>query len=123
MMITSLLSLSSSLSFASDCLVSDLNTYKYEEEIQPRWELSVISKQPVYFHSAPKAMCKMDDDYVIQNDRVIAYSLYTDNTNEKWVYVMYVNTEHDADDSDDLVEGWVKLKDFKKLDDYVAVAK
>ncbi|AYO56393.1 hypothetical protein CDG68_22255 [Acinetobacter wuhouensis] len=65
----------------------------------------------------------MVDDYLIQNDHVIAYSLYTDKAQEKWVYVMYINTEHDADDSDDLVEGWVKLKDFKKLDDYVAVAK
>ncbi|RZG44052.1 hypothetical protein [Acinetobacter wuhouensis] len=123
MLFISLLSLNSSLIFASDCLVSDLKTYSYEQEIQPRWELSVISKQRVYFHSAPEAVCKMVDDYLIQNDHVIAYSLYTDKAQEKWVYVMYINTEHDADDSDDLIEGWVKLKDFKKLDDYVAVAK
>lgn len=121
-MIAGLLSLSSALSFASDCLVSDLKTYKYEQDIQPRWQLSVISKHRVYFHSAPKAACKMVDDYVIQNDRVIAYSLYTDKAQEKWVYVMYINTEHDADESDELVEGWVKLKDFKKLDNYVSVA-
>ena len=121
-LITSLLSISSSLSFASDCLVSDLKTYQHENEIQPRWELSVISNRRVYFHSAPKAVCKMDDDYVIKNDRVIAYSLYTDTAKEKWVYVMFTNTEHDPDDSDELVEGWVKLKDFKKLDNYVSVA-
>ena len=120
-MVTCLLLISSTMSFASDCLVSDLNTYKHEHEIQPRWDLSVTSKRRVYFHSAPKANCKMDDDYVIRNDRVIAYSLFTDKANEKWVYVMYANTEHDPDDGDDLVEGWVKLKDFKKLDNYVSV--
>ncbi len=123
MMITGLLSLSSTLSFASDCLVTDLKTYKYEQDLQPRWQLSVVSKTRVYFHSAPKATCKMNDDYVIQNDRVIAYSIYTDKAQEKWVYVMYINTEHDKDDADDLVEGWVKLKYFKKLDDYISVAK
>ena len=121
MMITFLLSVSSSLSFASDCLVSDLKTYKHENKIQPRWDLSVISKHRVYFHSAPKVICKMDDDYIIRNDRVIAYSMYTDKAKEKWVYVMFTNKDHDPDDEDDLVEGWVKFKNFKKLDNYASV--
>lgn len=63
----------------------------------------------------------MEDTYIIENDHVIAYSLHKDKAQEEWVYVMYANTEHDPDDSDDLVEGWVKLKNFKKLDNYVSV--
>ena len=121
MMITFLLSVSSSLSFASDCLVSDLKTYKHENKIQPRWDLSVISKHRVYFHSAPKVICKMDDDYIIRNDRVIAYSMYTEKKKKKWVYVMFTNKDHDPDDEDDLVEGWVKFKNFKKLNNYASV--
>ena len=121
MMITFLLSVSSSLSFASDCLVSDLKTYKHENEIQPRWDLSVISKHRVYFHSAPKVICKMEDDYIIRNDRVIAYSMYTDKAKEKWDFGMFTNKEHAPDDGDDLVEGWVKFKNFKKLDNYASV--
>ena len=106
----------SSYIFAETCFETDLKTYKYEQEIQPRWELSVISKDRTYFHSAPKTDCKMDADYIIQNDHVIGYSLYTDQTQQKWVYVMYANTQHDSDDSDDLIEGWVKLDDLKKVD-------
>ena len=102
-------------------LILTIKTYKHENEIQPRWDLSVISKHRVYFHSAPKVICKMDDDYIIRNDRVIAYSMYTDKANEKWVYVMFTNKDHDPDDEDDLVEGWVKFKNFKKLNNYASV--
>ena len=75
------------------------------------------------YQSAPikESFQFMDDDYIIRNDRVIAYSMYTDKAKEKWVYVMFTNKDHDPDDEDDLVEGWVKFKNFKKLNNYASV--
>lgn len=105
----------SSLSFANTCFESDLKTYKYEKEIQPRWNLTVSSKQPVYFYSAPKNSCKLDDNFMIKNNQVIAYSLHKDEAQQEWVYVMYTIKDADPDDGDELIEGWVELKQFSSL--------
>ena len=107
-----LLLINSSFSFAATCFESDLQTYKYQHEIEPRLALIVKSTQRVYFYSAPKEICKMNDQFMIQNDQVIAYSNYKDKAQQEWMYVMYANKNHDADEEDDLVEGWIKLKDF-----------
>lgn len=111
--ISLLLLISSPTIFAMSCFETDLRTYKYEKEIQPRLNYTVNVHHRVYFHSAPKKSCKIEDSYVIHNDQVMAYSRYKDEANQEWIYVMYINTEHDDDESDDLIEGWVLSKDLK----------
>lgn len=111
MIITVLLLSSSSFSLAMSCFELNLQTYKKEQEIQPRWELLGKSKHRIYFYSAPKNICKMNDTFVLQNDNVTAYSIYKDRKKQHWVYVIFNDPNQNIED--DLVEGWVKLKDFK----------
>ena len=49
MIITVLLLSSSSFSLAMSCFELNLQTYKKEQEIQPRWELSGKSKHRILF--------------------------------------------------------------------------
>ena len=114
MIITVLLLSSSSLSLAMSCFELNLQTYKKEQEIQPRWELLGKSKHRIYFYSAPKNICKMNDTFVLQNDNVTAYSIYKDRKKQHWVYVIFNDPNQNIED--DLVEGWVKLKDFKLIE-------
>jgi len=114
MIITVLLLSSSSFSLAMSCFELNLQTYKKEQEIQPRWELLGKSKHRIYFYSAPKNICKMNDTFVLQNDNVTAYSIYKDRKKQDWVYVVF--NDPDQNIEDDLVEGWVKLKDFKFIE-------
>jgi hypothetical protein len=102
------------LSFSStSCFELNLQAYQKEQEIDPRWELVARSKQRIYFYSAPKKFCKMDDTFIIRNDHVTAYSVYIDRAKQEWVYVVFNDPNQHIED--DLVEGWVKLKDFKAL--------
>ncbi|WP_151802986.1 hypothetical protein [Acinetobacter guillouiae] len=114
MIITVLLLSSSSFSLAMSCFELNLQTYKKEQEIQPRWELLGKSKHRIYFYSAPKNICKMNDTFVLQNDNVTAYSIYKDRKKQHWVYVIFNDPNQNIED--DLVEGWVKLKDFKFIE-------
>lgn len=114
MIITVLLLSSSSFSLAMSCFELNLQTYKKEQEIQPRWELLGKSKHRIYFYSAPKNICKMNDIFVLQNDNVTAYSIYKDRKKQHWVYVIFNDPNQNIED--DLVEGWVKLKDFKLIE-------
>lgn len=114
MIITVLLLSSSSFSLAMSCFELNLQTYKKEQEIQPRWELLGKSKHRIYFYSAPKNICKMNDSFVLQNDNVTAYSIYKDRKKQHWVYVIFNDPNQNIED--DLVEGWVKLKDFKLIE-------
>ena len=114
MIITVLLLSSSSFSLAMSCFELNLQTYKKEQEIQPRWELLGKSKHRIYFYSAPKNICKMNDTFVLQNDNVTAYSIYKDKKKQDWVYVIFNDPNQNIED--DLVEGWVKLKDFKLIE-------
>ncbi|WP_336954606.1 hypothetical protein [Acinetobacter sp. AS167] len=114
MIITVLLLSSSSFSLAMSCFELNLQTYKKEQEIQPRWELLGKSKHRIYFYSAPKNICKMNDTFVLHNDNVTAYSIYKDRKKQDWVYVVF--NDPDQNIEDDLVEGWVKLKDFKFIE-------
>ena len=114
MIITVLLLSSSSFSLAMSCFELNLQTYKKEQEIQPRWELLGKSKHRIYFYSAPKNICKMNDTFVLQNDNVTAYSIYKDRKKQDWVYVVFNDPNQNIED--DLVEGWVKLKDFKFIE-------
>ena len=114
MIITVLLLSSSSFSLAMSCFELNLQTYKKEQEIQPRWELLGKSKHRIYFYSAPKNICKMNDTFVLQNDNVTAYSIYKDKKKQDWVYVIFNDSNQNIED--DLVEGWVKLKDFKFIE-------
>ncbi|MFW1957998.1 hypothetical protein ACG91D_20875 [Acinetobacter guillouiae] len=114
MIITVLLLSSSSFSLAMSCFELNLQTYKKEQEIQPRWELLGKSKHRIYFYSAPKNICKMNDTFVLQNDNVTAYSIYKDKKKQDWVYV--ISNDPNQNIEDDLVEGWVKLKDFKFIE-------
>lgn len=114
MIITVLLLSSSSFSLAMSCFELNLQTYKKEQEIQPRWELLGKSKHRIYFYSAPKNICKMNDTFVLQNDNVTAYSIYKDRKKQDWVYVIFNDPNQNIED--DLVEGWVKLKDFKLIE-------
>ncbi|WP_419819801.1 hypothetical protein [Acinetobacter sp.] len=114
MIITVLLLSSSSFSLAMSCFELNLQSYKKEQEIQPRWELLGKSKHRIYFYSAPKNICKMNDTFVLQNDNVTAYSIYKDRKKQDWVYVVF--NDPDQNIEDDLVEGWVKLKDFKFIE-------
>ncbi|MDI1222144.1 MULTISPECIES: hypothetical protein [Acinetobacter] len=114
MIITVLLLSSSSFSLAMSCFELNLQTYKKEQEIQPRWELLGKSKHRIYFYSAPKNICKMNDTFVLQNDNVTAYSIYKDRKKQHWVYVIFNDPNQNIED--DLVEGWVKLKDFKLIE-------
>ena len=114
MIITVLLLSSSSFSLAMSCFELNLQTYKKEQEIQPRWELLGKSKHRIYFYSAPKNICKMNDTFVLQNDNVTAYSIYKDKKKQDWVYVIFNDPNQNIED--DLVEGWVKLKDFKFIE-------
>ncbi|MCX5469761.1 hypothetical protein [Acinetobacter nematophilus] len=99
--------------YAASCFELNLRAYQKEQEINSRWQLVAQSKHRIYFHSAPKKLCKMDDTFVIQNDHVTAYSVYIDQAKQKWVYVVFNDPNQHIED--DLVEGWVKLKDFKSL--------
>ena len=114
MIITVLLLSSSSFSLAMSCFELNLQTYKKEQEIQPGWELLGKSKHRIYFYSAPKNICKMNDTFVLQNDNVTAYSIYKDRKKQHWVYVIFNDPNQNIED--DLVEGWVKLKDFKLIE-------
>ena len=114
MIITVLLLSSSSFSLAMSCFELNIHTYKKEQEIQPRWELLGKSKHRIYFYSAPKNICKMNDTFVLQNDNVTAYSIYKDRKKQHWVYVIFNDPNQNIED--DLVEGWVKLKDFKLIE-------
>ena len=114
MIITVLLLSSSSFSLAMSCFELNLQSYKKEQEIQPRWELLGKSKHRIYFYSAPKNICKMNDTFVLQNDNVTAYSIYKDRKKQHWVYVIFNDPNQNIED--DLVEGWVKLKDFKLIE-------
>lgn len=114
MIITVLLLSSSSFSLAMSCFELNLQSYKKEQEIQPRWELLGKSKHRIYFYSAPKNICKMNDTFVLQNDNVTAYSIYKDRKKQHWVYVIFNDPNQNIED--DLVEGWVKLKDFKFIE-------
>ena len=114
MIITVLLLSSSSFSLAMSCFELNLQSYKKEQEIQPRWELLGKSKHRIYFYSAPKNICKMNDTFVLQNDNVTAYSIYKDKKKQDWVYVIFNDSNQNIED--DLVEGWVKLKDFKFIE-------
>lgn len=114
MIITVLLLSSSSFSLAMSCFELNLQSYKKEQEIQPRWELLGKSKHRIYFYSAPKNICKMNDTFVLQNDNVTAYSIYKDRKKQDWVYVIFNDPNQNIED--DLVEGWVKLKDFKLIE-------
>jgi len=114
MIITVLLLSSSSFSLAMSCFELNLQTYKKEQEIQPRWELLGKSKHRIYFYSAPKNICKMNDTFVLQNDNVTAYSIYKDRKKQHWVYVIFNDPNQNIED--DLVEGWVKLQDFKLIE-------
>ncbi|MCS4300441.1 MULTISPECIES: hypothetical protein [Acinetobacter] len=114
MIITVLLLSSSSFSLAMSCFELNLQSYKKEQEIQPRWELLGKSKHRIYFYSAPKNICKMNDTFVLQNDNVTAYSIYKDRKKQDWVYVIFNDPNQNIED--DLVEGWVKLKDFKFIE-------
>jgi len=114
MIITVLLLSSSSFSLAMSCFELNLQSYKKEQEIQPRWELLSKSKHRIYFYSAPKNICKMNDTFVLQNDNVTAYSIYKDRKKQDWVYVIFNDPNQNIED--DLVEGWVKLKDFKFIE-------
>ena len=114
MIITVLLLSSSSFSLAMSCFELNLQTYKKEQEIQPSWELLGKSKHRIYFYSAPKNICKMNDTFVLQNDNVTAYSIYKDRKKQHWVYVIFNDPNQNIED--DLVEGWVKLKDFKLIE-------
>ena len=114
MIITVLLLSSSSFSLAMSCFELNLQSYKKEQEIQPRWELLGKSKHRIYFYSAPKNICKMNDTFVLQNDHVTAYSIYKDRKKQDWVYVIFDDPNQNIED--DLVEGWVKLKDFKFIE-------
>lgn len=114
MIITVLLLSSSSFSLAMSCFELNIHTYKKEQEIQPRWELLGKSKHRIYFYSAPKNICKMNDTFVLQNDHVTAYSIYKDRKKQDWVYVIFNDPNQNIED--DLVEGWVKLKDFKFIE-------
>lgn len=114
MIITVLLLSSSSFSLAMSCFELNLQSYKKEQEIQPRWELLGKSKHHIYFYSAPKNICKMNDTFVLQNDHVTAYSIYKDRKKQDWVYVIFNDPNQNIED--DLVEGWVKLKDFKFIE-------
>lgn len=114
MIITVLLLSSSSFSLAMSCFELNLQTYKKEQEIQPSWELLGKSKHRIYFYSAPKNICKMNDTFVLQNDNVTAYSIYKDKKKQDWVYVIFNDPNQNIED--DLVEGWVKLKDFKFIE-------
>lgn len=114
MIITVLLLSSSSFSLAMSCFELNLQSYKKEQEIQPCWELLGKSKHRIYFYSAPKNICKMNDTFVLQNDNVTAYSLYKDRKKQDWVYVIFNDPNQNIED--DLVEGWVKLKDFKFIE-------
>lgn len=96
------------------CFELNLQSYKKEQEIQPRWELLGKSKHRIYFYSAPKNICKMNDTFVLQNDNVTAYSIYKDRKKQHWVYVIFNDPNQNIED--DLVEGWVKLKDFKLIE-------
>lgn len=114
MIITVLLLSSSSFSLAMSCFELNLQSYKKEQEIQPSWELLGKSKHRIYFYSAPKNICKMNDTFVLQNDHVTAYSIYKDRKKQDWVYVIFNDPNQNIED--DLVEGWVKLKDFKFIE-------
>ncbi|WP_353164267.1 hypothetical protein [Acinetobacter guillouiae] len=114
MIITVLLLSSSSFSLAMSCFELNLQSYKKEQEIQPSWELLGKSKHRIYFYSAPKNICKMNDTFVLQNDNVTAYSIYKDKKKQDWVYVIFNDPNQNIED--DLVEGWVKLKDFKFIE-------
>lgn len=114
MIITVLLLSSSSFSLAMSCFELNLQSYKKEQEIQPRWKLLGKSKHRIYFYSAPKNICKMNDTFVLQNDNVTAYSIYKDRKKQDWVYVIFNDPNQNIED--DLVEGWVKLKDFKFIE-------
>jgi len=114
MIITVLLLSSSSFSLAMSCFELNLQSYKKEQEIQPRWELLGKSKHRIYFYSAPKNICKMNDTFVLQNDNVTAFSIYKDRKKQDWVYVIFNDPNQNIED--DLVEGWVKLKDFKFIE-------
>ncbi|MRT38563.1 hypothetical protein GJV03_15445 [Acinetobacter sp. RIT698] len=114
MIITGLLLSSSSFSLAMSCFELNLQTYKKEQEIQPSWELLGKSKHRIYFYSAPKNICKMNDTFVLQNDNVTAYSIYKDKKKQDWVYVIFNDPNQNIED--DLIEGWVKLKDFKFIE-------
>ncbi|MFH4159399.1 hypothetical protein [Acinetobacter bereziniae] len=105
--------ISSILSYAESCFELNLRAYQKEQEINPRWELVAQSKHRIYFYSAPKNFCKMNDTFIIQNDNVTAYSVYKDRAKQAWVYVVFNDPNQHIED--DLVEGWVKLKDFKAL--------
>ncbi|MDN5624317.1 MAG: hypothetical protein L0G93_17345 [Acinetobacter sp.] len=114
MIITVLLLSSSSFSLAMSCFELNLQNYKKEQEIQPSWELLGKSKHRIYFYSAPKNICKMNDTFVLQNDNVTAYSIYKDKKKQDWVYVIFNDPNQNIED--DLIEGWVKLKDFKFIE-------
>lgn len=114
MIITVLLLSSSSFSLAMSCFELNLQPYKKEQEIQPRWELLGKSKHRIYFYSAPKNICKMNDTFVLENDNVTAYSIYKDKKKQDWVYVIFNDPNQNIED--DVVEGWVKFKDFKFIE-------
>ena len=105
--------LSAHFAFAIDCSKMNEQVEKQAVPIVPRWGLVVQSKQRVYFHSAPLADCKIKGLFIIHGDSVTAYDLYKDKAHQEWVYVMYYSKRQDLEN--EMVEGWIKLNEFKYM--------
>lgn len=105
--------LSTNLVFAIDCPILNEQAEKKAVPVIPRWNLTVKSKQRVYFHSAPIDACKIKGLFIIHNDSVTAYDLYKDKNKQEWVSVMYYSKRQDLES--EIVEGWVKLKEFENM--------
>ena len=105
----------SSTGYAMACDQANVLFKAKSTDIIPRWglQVNVKHKQRVYFHTAPKAECKLKDLFIIRGDSVTAYDLYKDASQEEWVYVIYYSKRQDLDS--EIVEGWVQLKDFEYL--------
>lgn len=99
--------------FAIDCPKINKQVEKQAVPVVPRWGLTVQSKQRVYFHSAPLDACKIKGLFIIHGDSVTAYDLYKDKTHQEWVYVMYYSKRQDLEN--EIVEGWIKLKELKYM--------
>lgn len=105
------LSISSSVIASNDCSELNSNIQNQNNQIAPVWILLVKAKHRVHFHSAPTKNCKSKDLFIIHGDSVTAYNLYKDSHQQEWVYVMYYSKRQNLES--EIVEGWVKLKDFE----------
>ena len=106
----SVIFLGSTIVHAGDCLLLNERVNKKAVDIIPRCSLAVKSKQRVYFHTAPDVSCKIKGLFIIHGNRVTAYDLYKDASQQEWISVLYYSERQDLDS--EIVEGWMRLKDF-----------